>query len=192
MDNIRLDILAVGSLVRIRNEVKEAHSTSALIRTPDMNIVVDTSSAYLRPAVISSLKALKVLPDEVNATVLTHAHSDHTENTDIFRRSEIFVRYEEAFEGGTKVAADIELCRGVRLVHTPGHTQGSMSVFVDSERRYAITGDAIPLEDNYRKRVPPAHNVNAEAAMESIKSITDYADVVIPGHGFPFLRCFEG
>jgi len=190
--DIRLDILAVGSLVRAGNEIKEAHSTSTLIRTPEMTIIADTSSAYLRPAVRSSLKALKVLPEDVDAVVLTHAHRDHTENADLFKKAEIFVRQEEAFEGGTKVTKDIELCKGVRLVHTPGHTHGSMSVFVDSDRRYAIAGDAVPLEDNYRKMVPPAHNIDEAAAMESIKSITDYADAVIPGHGFPFLRSYEG
>lgn len=188
MDQIKLDILAIGSLVRDGNEVKEAHSTSTLIRTPEMTIVVDTTSKYMRPAVKSSLRDLKVEPKDVDAIVLTHAHNDHMENNDIFKNAKIFIRTEEPFEGGTKVTQDMDICKGVRLVYTPGHTQGSMSVLVNSERRYAIAGDAIPMEENFRKMVPPRLNVDKEAAMKSIKTITEYADVIIPGHGFPFMK----
>lgn len=186
--DIRLDILAVGSLVRVGADIREAHSTSTLIRTRDMTLVVDTSSRYLRPAVVSSLRDLKVPPGDVDAVILTHGHCDHTGNNDLFPRAEIFVREEEDLDGGTKVRGEIRICDGVRLVHTPGHTEGSMSVFVDAERRYALAGDAIPLEENYRRMVPPRVNVNGTESVKSIKKITDYADVVVPGHGFPFVR----
>lgn len=188
MEDITLDILAVGSLVRQGNVISEAHSTSTLIRTEEMTLVVDTSSSYMRPAILSSLRDLKVLPKEVDAVILTHGHSDHWENNDIFPKAEIYIREEEDFDGGTRIKKDTEICRNVRLMHTPGHTEGSMSVFVDSARRYAIAGDAVPLEENYRKMVAPKINVSEEKAMKSIKFITEYADVIIPGHGFPFMK----
>lgn len=62
-----------------------------------------------------------------------------------------------------------------------------MSVFVEADRRYVIAGDAIPMENNFRKMVPPAINCDAEEALQSIKKIKRYADVIIPGHGFPFM-----
>jgi glyoxylase-like metal-dependent hydrolase (beta-lactamase superfamily II) len=57
---------------------------------------------------------------------------------------------------------------------------------VQADRRYVIAGDALPTEENYVKNVPPGINYDPDLAMESIKRIVGYADVVVPGHGLPF------
>jgi len=44
------------------------------------------------------------------------------------------------------------------------------------------------LEDNLRLNVPPRLNNDPEAALQSIKKIREYADVIVPGHGFPFMK----
>jgi len=188
MATINLDILAVGNLIRDGDTIVEAHSTSTLIRTEDRNIVVDTSSKFLKPAVKDSLKQLRVLPKDVDSVVFTHAHHDHVENVDLFPKAKIYVRKEEESDKGIKVDRDMELCPGVKLIHTPGHTAGSMSVFVTAERKYAITGDAVPLQDNVLKMVPPGLNIDKDLAMKSIKAIVSFADVIVPGHGFPFIN----
>ena len=187
---VKLDILAVGNLKRDEDgSILEAHSTSTMVRTDDRIIVVDTRSKFLRPEVKSSLRDLGVFAKDVDTVVLTHWHSDHVENLDMFPNAKVYLhagcpkisqKYEEVTE-------DMDLCPGVRLVHTPGHTHDSMSVFVKADRNYVIAGDAIPLEDNFRKKVPPALNYDRVAAMESIKSIVRFADVIVPGHGFPFM-----
>ena len=187
---VKLDILAVGNLKRDEEgNILEAHSTSTLVRTDDMTIVVDTSSKFLRPALKNSFRELGVFMKDVDAVVLTHWHSDHVENLDLFPNAKVYLH-----EGGPKVSVehesvteDFDLCPGVRLVHTPGHTHDSMSVFVKADRNYVIAGDAVPLEDNIRKKLPPALNYDRVAAMESIKSIVRFADVIVPGHGFPFM-----
>ncbi|MDD7424607.1 MAG: MBL fold metallo-hydrolase [Candidatus Methanomethylophilaceae archaeon] len=188
-----LDILAVGSLFRSdEGEVLEAHSTSTLVRSGDSLIVVDTSSKYMRPALKSSFRELGIFAKDVDTVVITHWHQDHIENLDMFPNAEIY-----AWDGPAADAKDYRvniideetcICDDITLVHTPGHTMDSMSVFVDGDdRRYAIAGDAIPLENNYRKMVPPRHNVDPALAMKSINSIAGYADVIVPGHGFPFM-----
>ena len=186
---MRLDVLAIGSLVR-GGTILEAHSTSTLIRTDELNVVVDTSSKYLLPSIKTSLKQIGVLPKDVDIIVLTHAHPDHCGNNDLFNKAKIYVRAEEGIEGNNVIAVskDIDIAPGLRLVHTPGHTHGSMSVFAEGDRRYAMTGDALPLEDNFRRMVPPGINYDPETAMKSIKSIIGYADVIVPGHGSPFLK----
>jgi len=186
----RLDVLAVGSLIRDGSTILEAHSSSTFIRAGDTNIVVDTSSKEMLPSIKTSFRQIGILPKDVDIVVLTHMHRDHCTNNDLFKNAKFYVRTEERPEGKeyVPVSENIGIAPGVRLVHTPGHTRGSMSVFVQSDRKYVIAGDAIPLEDNHRRMVPPRINYDAATAMESIKSITDYANVIIPGHGFPFLR----
>jgi len=84
------------------------------------------------------------------------------------------------------VMEDHELYPGIALVHTPGHTPGTMSVFVEAERRYAIVGDAIPTFENVRRWVPPGIVNDGEAALRSMRKIVSFADVVVPGHDAPF------
>lgn len=188
---IQLDILAVGDLSRAEDgSVTEAHSTSVLIRAAGHNIVVDPSDRYMEAAVRTSFSQIGIHPDEVDMVVLTHTHSDHTENIDMYRNARRYIHSGSKTDIPGTIIIDapvFKLCEGVKLVHTPGHCNEEMSVFVDADRKYVCAGDAIPLEGNFRKNLPPAINVDARLALESIKKIREYADVVIPGHGFPFM-----
>ena len=187
---VKLDILAVGNLERDDDgNILQAHSTSTLIRSGDRLIVVDTSSKYLRPALKNSFRELGVFMKDVDTVILTHSHSDHIENLDLFPNAKVYLHAggeEVPFKHET-VTEDIEIAEGVKLVHTPGHTPDSMSVFVKADRNYAVAGDAVPLEDNIRKKVPPRLNYDPDLAMQSIKSIVRFAEVIVPGHGFPFM-----
>jgi glyoxylase-like metal-dependent hydrolase (beta-lactamase superfamily II) len=40
--------------------------------------------------------------------------------------------------------------------------------------------------DNYLKWVPPGINIDPELALNSMRKIVDWADVVVPGHDKPF------
>ena len=188
---INLDILCVGSLERDDDgNILSAHSTSVLIRTPGHNIVVDPSTKYMKPAVKTSFKQIGVFPKEVDMVVLTHTHSDHIGNLDLYPKAKVYVHKGGKTEiPGAVVIEDDEyqLTEGVKLVHTPGHCTEEMCVFVDADLHYVVAGDAIPLEGNFRKNMAPTLNTDRRLALESIKKVKDYADVVIPGHGFPFM-----
>lgn len=187
---IQLDILCVGNLVRGEDGViLEANSTSVLIRTPDRLIVVDPSTKYMKPAVKTSFKQIGVFPKDVDTVVLTHTHRDHIENMGFYKGAKVIVHSGGEEVPGAVVVDDdeYEVCEGVRIVHTPGHCPEQCSVFVDADRHYAIAGDTIPLEDNYRKGVPPAVNTDSDLARTSMERVARYADVIVPGHGFPFM-----
>jgi N-acyl homoserine lactone hydrolase len=185
-----LDIMAIGILERNEEgKVTKADSTSALVRTKNRIILVDPSTEYLWPMVRTSFVQLKIRPADVDTVILTHAHRDHTENLGRFPKAEVYIHDDEEIDipGAVRVKGEEHrLESDVLLVHTPGHTRGSMSVFVDAELRYAIAGDAIPTKNNFVKMVPPASNYDEGLALESIKKIRRYADVIIPGHGLPF------
>ena len=188
---IQLDILAVGYLERDPDgKILKADSTSVLVRTPKHTIVVDPSTKYMKPFLKTSFKQIGVFIKDVDIVVLTHTHEDHIENLDMFPKAKVYVHSgaDREIPGATVVDSDVfELCEGVKLVHTPGHCPEEMSVFVDADRHYVIAGDAVPLDDNFTKNIAPRLNTDEKQALESIKKIRDYADVVIPGHGFPFM-----
>ena len=147
----------------------------------------------MRQSILISLEQLETDPADIDIVVLTHTHRDHTENCDLFPNAKIIVHANsdgvaeaDAPEGCQVIEGDSALCEGVDLVYTPGHTWDSMSVFVKADRKYVIAGDACPLEDNFRKSVPPSTRVCKDLSVKSLKSIAEYADVIIPGHGLPF------
>jgi glyoxylase-like metal-dependent hydrolase (beta-lactamase superfamily II) len=59
-------------------------------------------------------------------------------------------------------------------------------VIVEADYVFAITGDALPIEDNYREWVPPGINIDPELAIRSMERIVKIADYVIPGHDKSF------
>ncbi len=188
---IRLDILAVGDLEKDdEGNVTKANATCTLIKSEDGIIVVDPSTIFLRPMIKKSFKQIGIYPKEVTNVVLTHTHRDHIENLSLFSNATVYVHEGEDIEIPDSVVISekkFQLMPKIRLIHTPGHTKGSMSVFVESERRYVVAGDTIPTENNFRRMVPPATNYDKDLALQSIKVIKRYADVVVPGHGFPFM-----
>ncbi|MCQ2085697.1 MAG: MBL fold metallo-hydrolase [archaeon] len=188
-----IDILVLGHLERNEDgsvKPNDTWSSSTLIRTDDgHNIVVDTSRKFMLPAIKTSLKQIgKVFPEDIDIIVLTHAHSDHIENNGLFKNAKIYLHKDEECDvpGIIRIDKETQIAKGVRIVPTPGHTMGCVSVFVDSDKHYAIVGDAMPLQDNYIKRKIPATHVDADLAEQSMKKIIAYADIIVPGHDQPF------
>jgi len=183
-----LDMLTVGLLVKDGDVIKEAHSSSTLLRSDGVTVVVDTSSRERRDSIVDSLRWLDVRPEEVDFVVTTHAHHDHMGNDDLFSAAEFIMHRGEAPSEGRTVMEDdmMQIAPNVVLVHTPGHSRGSISVFVEGDQRYAVTGDAVPLEDNFRRMQPPGIHYDREVALQSIKRVGEFADIIVPGHGFPF------
>ncbi len=151
---------------------------------------MDPSTKYMRPAVKTSFKQIGVFPKDVDTVILTHSHYDHIENLDLYQKARVYIHSGADVEVPGAIIVEGEekrICDGVRMVHTPGHCPEHCSVFVEGDRRYVVAGDAIPLEDNFRRMIPPRLNTDPDLALQSIKNIAQYAQVVIPGHGFPFM-----
>lgn len=176
--------LVEGMIRKERGVIMEAHSSVSLIRCDSKNIIVDTSTRERRDEILASLEELGLGPEDIDTLVCTHLHGDHTSNNDLFPDAEWMASSEEIppkqYEA---VLDDREICDGVQLVHVPGHSRGSMAVFVDADRKYVVAGDALPTRDNYERWVPPGLNYDPRTALKSMKRIVDFADVVIPGHG---------
>ena len=78
-----------------------------------------------------------------------------------------------------------------RVVHTPGHTDGSCVILLE-ERRVLVTGDVLTTKNPLTGRVgpqiaPDGLNQDSDLALRSLDALAAVpADVVLPGHGEPW------
>jgi glyoxylase-like metal-dependent hydrolase (beta-lactamase superfamily II) len=154
-------------------------------------------------------------PGDIDVVIHTHLHNDHCENDYKCINAEFYVhenelrrihdphpldyRYVEDYileieENGqiVPVTRDTEILPGIRVVHTPVHTDGGLTVFIETRLgTAAITGFCI-IRENYEPPVeiramemdliPPGTHVDVYRAYDIMKEIRDKADILIPLH----------
>ena len=86
-----------------------------------------------------------------------------------------------------EVEEGYEIEPGVQLIHTPGHSPGSMSVMVETDSGLAaVSGDVRHYSSIALTRKNPLVFWNEMQATQSINRIVETADVIYPGHDRPF------
>ncbi len=182
-----IDVVKQGMLVRDSlGNILEARSTVTLIRD---DVLVDCGFWGDHEVLLMRLRERGILPKDIETVIYTHLHDDHTANSFLFKESTFIAhKYEEIIPEVMDidfiwVEKDQNIDEEIRVIHTPGHTRGSISIIVG---KTAIVGDAIPTEDNYIKWVPPGVNYDPKVAISSMKKIVDQAEFIIPGHDRSF------
>jgi glyoxylase-like metal-dependent hydrolase (beta-lactamase superfamily II) len=162
-------------------------SSVVLIRDGDALIVADPGMVARRSLILDPLAALDVAPEAVTHVFLSHHHPDHTVNIALFPNAEV-VDFWARYRDDLWLDHDgdgYRLSPRSQLWLTPGHTEEDATLVVEAEDAvYALThlwwrGDRTPEVD------PLAWD---QAALERGRvRVLEIADVVIPGHGAPFL-----
>jgi glyoxylase-like metal-dependent hydrolase (beta-lactamase superfamily II) len=71
------------------------------------------------------------------------------------------------------------------VIHTPGHSEGSISL-LDAERKVMFVGDAARFMGGKLEGPPPQFTLDEVKAKESIGKIATYDfDIMLSGHGQP-------
>jgi glyoxylase-like metal-dependent hydrolase (beta-lactamase superfamily II) len=183
----RVKVLKEGSIVREGDRIVDASSSVTLIEAGGRLVVVDTGSPRDEKLLAKLLGDVRVAPGDIEYVVNTHMHIDHAGCNEMFKNARLVAHELEDPPAGTiRIKGAADLLPGVRIVPTPGHTHGSISVFVSGDKDCAICGDALPTRDNYLKHAPPSINVNPRLALRSMDMIIEWADEVVPGHDKPF------
>jgi glyoxylase-like metal-dependent hydrolase (beta-lactamase superfamily II) len=125
----------------------------------------------------------------VHEAELRHIHDPHPLD---YRYLEDYILDVE--EAGQLVVldGDAEIVPGVRVMHTPAHTEGGMTVLVDTHKGVAaITGFCVimdnlapPKEITAREMevIPCGTVVNAYQAYDNILKVKQAADILLPLH----------
>ncbi len=86
---------------------------------------------------------------------------------------------------------DNEVIHGLRILHLPGHTPGTMAL-VDAETQALICGDIINTDKKGSKILPPnkKYALDYNQALDSSLKMFDMISpsVILPGHGSPIFE----
>jgi len=116
----------------------------------------------------AALEEHDLSPADVRVVINSHLHFDHCGQNAVFKHAPFYVQRSEldrARKSGEAIGwfdfagarfelldGDTEIAEGVRVVSTPGHTEGHQSVFVDTAEGGAVMiGDAAYTADIYAK-----------------------------------------
>ena len=87
-------------------------------------------------------------------------------------------------EGGEMLS----LLGGLQVIHTPGHTPGSISLFF-IQKKLVIVGDALNNRQNHLRFPPKFVSSDLTQAIESVKQIAQLDfDILCFGHGKPLTK----
>lgn len=160
-------------------------------------------------------------PADIDIIIHTHLHNDHCENDYKCENAIIYVhekelrrihdphpldfRYledyiEDVEENGQirKITEDREIVPGIEVMHTPVHTDGGLSVVIDTAGGKAvITGFCVIMENFEPPKeikamemdvIPPGTHVNTYESYDIMLKIKKMADILLPLHE----PCFAG
>ena len=195
---VEIKVLVEGDHTMLDDGKMKIGSTVTLIKT-DKNIIVDTGSFLDKNKLIEALKKEGLTPTDINIVILTHLHLDHTVNTYLFDKANIFYKLRGGDFAGLmgfpkegkinrfELVDGVELAKDVSILSTPGHSEDCLSVVVNtSEGKIVMAGDAIDSKEFANLSIQPALYWNLEEFNKSRKKILEIADYVIPGHGGMF------
>jgi len=151
-----------------------------------------------------ALPAVGVSLSEIRTIIITHLDADHILNTRKFPNARFIVQeaemsfalnphplfarkyYPHLYEGleWETVRGDKEIVPGVDVIFTPGHTAGSQSVAVDTERGKVVIPGLCSIDEDYdtEEVIIPDMHFDPFEAYESVARIKKMADIVLPTH----------
>ncbi len=161
------------------------------------------------------LEKYGLTPADIDIVIHTHLHMDHCENDYKCENAEFYIhekelesvhdphpldyRYLEDYiddieeNGQIKVVTgDSQIVDGINVAHTPVHTKGGLTVYIETSKgTAAITGFCV-IDENYdpppeikgmeMDLIPPGTHVDVYQAYNLMKAVKEKADILIPLH----------
>ena len=182
--------------------------TVALIQGRN-NILVDVGHKGRANLLADSLAQAGIPREDINMVVLTHAHWDHCQNIDLFPNARILIHPKELEYARDPRRPDLATARyflneiqdrdveevvegaeiepGIKILETPGHTKGHISVLAEtSQGQVAVSGDALPWANSVVTGMPFIVFWDRVEAAESVRKLLAASRIFYPGHDRAF------
>ena len=154
-------------------------------------------------------------PEKIDIIIHTHLHNDHCENDYKCVNAKIYVHEKELFhihnphpldfryledyiedveENGQLIPlkGDSEIVPGINVFHTPVHTEGGLSVAIQTEKGIAVITGFCVIAENFdpppavkgmeMEVIPPGTAVNLYQAYNEMLRVKQLADILLPLH----------
>lgn len=151
--------------------------------------LVDTGLEHSVPLITGQLAEIGAGWGDVTDVILTHDHPDHTgglaEVITLAPGAALWAGAHDTFPVATKPAGDGETIRGLRVISTPGHTAGHLSL-LSADDNVLLIGDLAGNPDGRLSRAPAPFTADPAEAERSLHKASrmDFADLY-PSHGAP-------
>ncbi|KAH7710014.1 Protein C03F11.2 [Aphelenchoides avenae] len=170
-----------------------------LVRTPGMNMIVDTTAPTditSRNLIVQRLSSLSLNAQLINVLALTHGHADHAGGAMLFPNAKLVTDFFE-ISGDQFVANELrqadamELLPSIELWKVPGHTPEDIAVIVRNAvglGTVAIAGDVFYTSAEGLADTP----VWTQTALDAVRGklsqqkVLCNVDYIVPGHGAMF------
>jgi glyoxylase-like metal-dependent hydrolase (beta-lactamase superfamily II) len=187
--------------------VFDTYATTSLLVDGRL-VLVDTGVADQSSKLLDALAKAKVKPKDLTTIFITHVHPDHVGGLATIKKDSSakvaaspieaeFISKKRTYDGppgahvqkhpGTPVdviLSDGQMQDGLRVIYTPGHTRGSISL-LDDAHSLLIAGDALRNEGGV-SAMSDDYNVDPRQHRESIKKLTQFHfENLVVGHGAP-------
>ncbi|NXG54069.1 MBLC1 protein, partial [Psilopogon haemacephalus] len=176
-----------------------AEGSISLVRGGPVTALVDTGGPWARGQLLGLLAAQGLRPEEVTHVVVTHGHSDHVGNVNLFPEATLVVGTDVSLQDGLYLPQGLAwglpyaLHPGhLEVVPTPGHTLDHVSLLLrgTSLGTVLVAGDLFERqEDEEVWRSLSQDQAQQERSRSWALSV---ADVIVPGHGAAFRVCRQG
>jgi len=146
----------------------------------------DSSEADIQMRILEmKMELVGISPGDIDLVFCTHDHPDHTNLAHKFTESGARVVLGHS-SGGS-------LMEGVKVIRSPGHSDDHYVLkFNDGTYEVVVAGDAVVNLDYYKELAPYWMNRYAEEEIwetrKTMYDISRMADLIIPGHGQPFMN----
>ncbi|WP_430787652.1 MBL fold metallo-hydrolase [Actinoplanes sp. G11-F43] len=156
--------------------------------------VVDTGTPGSAASVEDGLRAAGLGWSAVKHVILTHQHQDHagglaemvplTAATLYAGEADVTAIGDPGGGRGLRAVKDGDEVFGLRIIGTPGHTPGHVSIF-EPATGVLVTGDALRNQNGLEGSAPQYTADETQAAQSVRKMAALDVRAILPGHGEP-------
>ncbi|MCK4714669.1 MAG: MBL fold metallo-hydrolase [Candidatus Aenigmarchaeota archaeon] len=169
------------------------------------NTVIDAGTGLNFTRMMDMFKIMGKKMDEIEWVVNTHGHFDHVGGNGFFFDAKIAIHESDAdvvekgdqelsfadfFDGSMKAhkiekrLKDGDEISGLKVIHTPGHSPGSICLY-DEKNKILFSGDTVIAEGRGRTDLPGGSEEEMKKSIEKLKGLK--IEKLLPGHGNPVL-----